>query len=320
MPYVTSADRVKETTTTTGTGTVALDGAVAQFRAFSAVCANNDTIPYAIVGQSGTEWEVGIGTWTTGKNLTRTTVLSSSNAGAAVNFSAGTKDVFCTVPAERFDHIRPAAGQAAAGGAPLKFTAGTNLTSAEAGAMEFDGKTFYLTTVGRAVSAAFHLMSNSADFTGGNVNTAQPFFEAANDTITLEAATSYLFEGVIEITRAAGTTSHTIDVLLGGTASFTDISWQCTCRNGAASATVPIRPYTNHGHVATAMTVSVASTTTDSTSFLIKGMMRINAAGTVIPQFKYSAAPGGVPTIKKSSYFTFTPIGSNTVGSVGPVA
>lgn len=92
------ADRVKETTTTTGTGDLTLAGAVAQFQAFSAVCADLDQVPYAIVGQSGTEWEVGIGTWHAGNTLTRTKVLASSNAGAAVSLSAGTKDVFLDFP------------------------------------------------------------------------------------------------------------------------------------------------------------------------------------------------------------------------------
>src|SRR4051812_40676857 len=90
-------DRVKETTTTTGTGSVTLAGAVSGFRAFSAVAANGDKVFYAIVGS--TEWEVGYGTWTTGGVLTRDTVLASSNANALVNFSAGTKDVFLDFPA-----------------------------------------------------------------------------------------------------------------------------------------------------------------------------------------------------------------------------
>lgn len=317
MAYLVE-DRIKETSTSTGTGNFTLAGGVVGYRAFSTICANNDTCDVCIDG--GAEWEICEATWQTGNTLVRGTVIASSNGGAAVNFSAGTKAVFLTFPAYDLARPRPFAGSAAAGSAPIKFIAGAVMTAAEAGAMEFDGKTFYLTTVGRAVNAAFHLMSNSADFTGGNVNTAQPFFEAANDTITLEAATSYLVEGVIEMTRAAGTTSHTIDVLFGGTATFTDISWQCTCRDGAASATVAVRPYCNHSHVATGMTVTVAATTVNSTMFLIKGMMRINAGGTVIPQFKYSAAPGGAPVIKKSSYFTFTPVGSNTVGSVGAVA
>ncbi len=94
-----AADRVRETTTTTGTGAITLLGAVTNFQAFSAVMVNADTTFYAIVHQSAAEWEIGLGTWNTGGTLSRTTVLESSNAGAAVNFSAGTKDVFITIPA-----------------------------------------------------------------------------------------------------------------------------------------------------------------------------------------------------------------------------
>ena len=87
-------DRVKETTTTTGTGTLTLAGAVSGFRSFSVVGDGNRCY-YAVVG--GTEWEVGIGTYTaSGTTLARTEVLASSNSGSAVNFSAGTKDVFIT--------------------------------------------------------------------------------------------------------------------------------------------------------------------------------------------------------------------------------
>ena len=92
-------DRVKETTTTTGTGTITLAGAVTGFQAFSVIGDGNTTY-YTIAG--GSEFEVGIGTYTlSGTTLSRTTILESSNAGAAVNFSAGTKDVFVTYPAER---------------------------------------------------------------------------------------------------------------------------------------------------------------------------------------------------------------------------
>lgn len=93
------ADRVKETTTTTGTGTVTLLGAATGFQSFAVVGDANTTF-YTIASQTGNEWEVGIGTYaTTGTTLARTTVLSSSNSNAAVNFSAGTKDVFVTYPA-----------------------------------------------------------------------------------------------------------------------------------------------------------------------------------------------------------------------------
>jgi hypothetical protein len=93
-------DRVKETTTTTGTGTVTLAGASTGFQSFAAIGDTNSTY-YAIVAQTGTEWEVGVGTYTSsGTTLSRTTVLSSSNSGSLVNFSAGTKDVFVAYPAE----------------------------------------------------------------------------------------------------------------------------------------------------------------------------------------------------------------------------
>ncbi len=96
------ADRVKETTTTVGTGTVTLAGAATGFQAFS-VIGNGNTTYYTIAGQGTSEWEVGIGTYTAaGTTLSRDTVLASS-AGAPnkTSFSAGIKDVFVTYPAER---------------------------------------------------------------------------------------------------------------------------------------------------------------------------------------------------------------------------
>jgi hypothetical protein len=98
MPLVVK-DRVKETTTTTGTGTITLAGASTGYQSFSAIGDGNTTY-YTIAGQTSSEWEVGIGTYTSsGTTLSRTTVLSSSNSGSLVNFSAGTKDVFVTYPA-----------------------------------------------------------------------------------------------------------------------------------------------------------------------------------------------------------------------------
>lgn len=95
------ADRVRETTTVTGTGTATLLGAVSGYQSFSEVGDANTTY-YVIANQSATEWEVGIGTYTSsGTTLSRTTVLSSSNSGSLVNFTAGTKDVFVDYPASK---------------------------------------------------------------------------------------------------------------------------------------------------------------------------------------------------------------------------
>jgi len=94
-------DRVQETTTVIGTGTMTLDGAVLGFQTF-AIIGNSNTTYYAVADAITGDWEVGIGTYTlSGTTLSRTTVLESSNAGALVNFAAGSKNVFCTYPAER---------------------------------------------------------------------------------------------------------------------------------------------------------------------------------------------------------------------------
>ena len=96
-------DRVKETTTTTGTGTVNLAGAATGFETFVAGVGNSNVTYYCIAHQTAAEFEVGIGTVTDASpdTLSRTTILSSTNSDSAVDFSAGTKDVFCTLPASK---------------------------------------------------------------------------------------------------------------------------------------------------------------------------------------------------------------------------
>ena len=94
------SDRVKETTTTTGTGTLTLGGAVTGFETFTANLSDGDTTYYACT--DNTDFEVGLGTFTaSGTTLARTTILASSNSGSAVNWGAGTRTVFCTLPAAK---------------------------------------------------------------------------------------------------------------------------------------------------------------------------------------------------------------------------
>ena len=95
-------DRVKETTATTGTGTLTLAGAVTGFQSFSSALSDADTTYYSIFESSTGEWEVGLGTFTlSGTTLSRDTILESSNAGSAINLTAGAADVFITQPAEK---------------------------------------------------------------------------------------------------------------------------------------------------------------------------------------------------------------------------
>jgi hypothetical protein len=94
-------DRVQETSITTGTGTITLDGAVPGYQSFAASTPSGSIVYYCITAQVGTFWEVGYGTFTSPDQLSRTVVYSSSNAGALVDFPAGTQNVFVTYPAEQ---------------------------------------------------------------------------------------------------------------------------------------------------------------------------------------------------------------------------
>lgn len=112
------ADRVKETTTSTGTTAITLAGAATGYQTFLLAVGNANTTYYTIADQTGANWEVGIGTYTTsGNTLSRDTVLASSNAGALVAFTSGTKDVFVTYPAERATYQ----------GGTFSLVAGTNI-------------------------------------------------------------------------------------------------------------------------------------------------------------------------------------------------
>ena len=101
MAHIT-ADRVKETSTSTGTGPVVVTGTSSGYVTFASVSSVSDTFYYTIAHSTLDEWEVGTGTYSSANTITRTTVLSSSNANSLVTFSAGSKTVFITAPAGRF--------------------------------------------------------------------------------------------------------------------------------------------------------------------------------------------------------------------------
>lgn len=121
------ADRVLETSTSTGTGSFVLAGARDGYQSFTDALANGDTTYYTIT--DGTDWEVGLGTWTESTaTLARTTVLSSSNSGSAVDFGAGTKDVFISYPSAKFAEDTTAALLKSGGTMIGALTTGSNIT------------------------------------------------------------------------------------------------------------------------------------------------------------------------------------------------
>lgn len=186
------ADRVKETTTTTGTGAISMEGAVTGFQAFSAAFATGDTVYYCI--ENGPDWEVGIGTLTSGTpwTMARTSIMASSNAGAAVNWAAGTKNVFVTVPA-----------------------AAPGLLSREALTA---ARTYYVATTGNdsnnglSAGAPFLTIQKAVDTVAGlDINTQAVTIQVADGTyagaVVLKA---YLGAGPVTITGNATTPTNVV--------------------------------------------------------------------------------------------------------------
>jgi hypothetical protein len=179
-----------------------------------------------------------------------------------------------------------------------------------------DGATWY----GRAMQAsavpdAEQFTCLSASYTGSNVATAQKVFNAtANGAITLAASTTYEFEGLYNISTT-GATSHQLGVLFGGTATLTSIAYTATSTNGTTAATSAAS--VTFASVATVTNVTAAVAAATNSTVFLKGTVRVNAAGTFIPQFQYSAAPGAAPVVAANSYFRLIPVGSNTVTNVG---
>jgi len=138
MAFIT-ADRVLDSSTSTGTGAFVVSGTPATgYRTFSAVMSIGDTCYYSIQGQTTSEWEVGLGTYSSANTLTRTTVYSSSNAGSAVTFSAGTKNVFITMVASKSPQLDPTGNVTALGtpaSATLTNATGLSLTTGVTGVL-----------------------------------------------------------------------------------------------------------------------------------------------------------------------------------------
>lgn len=156
----------------------------------------------------------------------------------------------------------------------------------------------------------------AADRAGADVATAQAVFGAGEDALSLAANTSYEFEAVYVLARTAGATSHTTAVLFGGTATFTSIDYLAKASNPTGNVLGAVSEI--QGLAATAVVVTAASISlTENVRIHLKGIIRTNGAGTLIPQFQFSAAPGGAPTIRRNSFFSCRPLGNDTMVSAG---
>lgn len=193
------ADRVKETSTTSGSGVFTLAGAASGFQSF-AIIGNTNTTFYCIAGQSTGEWEVGIGTYaTSGTTLTRTTVLSNSSATqpSALSFAAGTKDVFVTYPSGKSVNL-DASGNATALGTPVAFV-GTNITGTASGLTAGNvttnaNLTGPITSVGNATSIASQTGTGTKFVVDTSPTLVTPIISSIvnTGTLTLPTATDTL--------------------------------------------------------------------------------------------------------------------------------
>ena len=309
-------DRVRDTTTTIGTNPLVLLGVVPTgYQGFSTM-AIGDTCFYSCVHQSANEWETGLATMSSAATLTRTTVLESSNANAAVNFSVGTKDVWVDLPAKKravFDQegVTLIAGTTAI--APLTMVSGANLTTAVAGSAEYNGIAPMFTPIGtqRGVIPAEQYYRLNATLVGANAVGNQHIIGKG---CAVSSSTIYGFEGVFALNKAAGTTSHTVSFGFAGSSStFNNILYNLTAHAAGAALIVGGAVITHGVITSTAQTVITTAITTAAFNvyIVIKGTVSINtgvSANGFVPAYSLSAAPGGVYATQIGSYFRIYPI------------
>ena len=201
-------DRVKETTTTTGTGTFNLAGAVTGFETFVAGVGNSNTTYYAVTLPGTAEFEVGLGTITDASpdTLARTTVISSSNSDSAVNFSAGTKTIFCTIPASKSVFL-DASGNTTLG---ADLSVGDDLT--------VEGGVIALKNTGSQSELRMYCESSNAHYAALKAPAHSAF--SGNTTLTLPATT----DTIVGRTTTDTLTNKTLTApTLTGTAVMADL-------------------------------------------------------------------------------------------------
>jgi hypothetical protein len=300
MAFIT-ADRVKDTSTTTGTGNITISGSAPfGYRTFSTVLSVGDTFYYAIQGQSTAEWEIGVGTYASTNQFARTTVLASSASGSAVSFSSGTKNVFITLAAARTLQLGPSdtptAGSVPYGtGSTLAYTAaGTSgqflksngsgaptwVTAAGTGtvtSVDVSGGTTGLTASGGPVttSGTITIAGTLATANGGTGGTATP----TAGTIPYGTGTALGYSPVGtsgQVLTSGGAGAPTWTTVTGtGTVTSVNVS------GGTTGLTYSGGPITGSGTITMAGTLAVANGGTGVTTSTGTGSVVLGTSPTV---------------------------------------
>ena len=227
--------------------------------------------------------------------------LTAASNGSASGFTGGTLTSKLTL----------AAGTTSS--SPLAFQSGANLTSATAGAVEYDGAIIYATpnaTSGRSISPSTLLYRLNSDKVGINTSATQSLFGVG---LSLPASTVYVFESGFTLRKTAGTTSHTIDISFVTSAGLNNISYQGIVSTYLTPSTTGLSASTsNFWSTSTGALIITTATTTLGVlhSVTLKGTFSTNAATTLTPSYSGSSAPGGAYSTKIGSYFLLWPIGA----------
>ena len=190
--------------------------------------------------------------------------------------------------------------------------ANTALATATAGTLEYDGIAPYFTPLGtqRGVIPGMQYYRLNSALVGTNVNTAQSWLGVG---VTLSSNTVYAFEGYFPMSKAAGTTSHSVSALFGGTATVNNIGYNLLATSGSSLALTTLSGLsTLYSQVTTATLFTGVGLSSNPVAVTAKisGTVSVNAGGTFIPQYICSATPGGAYSIALGAYFLIYPVGN----------
>jgi hypothetical protein len=277
---------------------------------------------------TGVVTALGINTGSAGAVIVNGGVLGTPSSGTVTNLT-GTASiningtVGATTPTTgKFTNITQSAGTTTV--APITLTSGTNLTTPAAGSWEYDGTAFYATPIAsnRAVTVIEHFVARTGTKTMTSNTLLQSIFDNTTGTggltsgaLTVGASTSYFFEMSINVSAMSATSGNMGFSIVGaGTATFTSAAWHAfgldstTQQTGANASTTWQSTVGATGNILNAATGTAASA-------IVKGIFRINGAGTIIPSIQLTTASAAV--IGVNTWFKCYPVGTNTVISVG---